>query len=237
MVRTARDDIVAASMLMLKDKADPHGPKIPATLDDIRRLAANRNAKLGEDGPTCTARWHTWVAPADRKAMRDAFELAYTKAQRGAGKRVTPFLTAEVTQYNKTRMEVLRNFITDQRAAMTNWSPDDTRDPTEQRQPYSHIPHHALHLCALRMAERTLDQWAASLAKNKYHGLDNPLPVAWTYLLDSTMRERIKAGDENPASVSILGLDSFYRDDGSHGAQMQETDAERAAAKLSNGWD
>lgn len=237
LVRQARDEITYASILLLKDKTNPDGPKIPATLDDIRRIAAKRNAKLGIDGPTCTARWHTWVAPADRIALRRAFDLAYTRSLRGAGKRVMPFLTADIVQYNKTRMEVLRNFIADQRAAMTNWSPDDTRDPTDNRQPYSHIPHHALHLCALRMAERALDQWEASLRTDKYHGLDNPLPIAWTHLLDSPMRERIRAGDENPSSVSVIGLDSFYRDDGSARALVPETDAERAASKLSNGWD
>lgn len=233
MVRTARDDIVAASGVMIKDRTNPDGPKIPATLDDIRRLAANRNRKLGIDGPTCTSRWHTWIAPADRAAMRTAFEIAYAKAQRGAGKRVTPFLTSDVVQYNKTRMETLRGFIADQRAAMTAYRPDDH----EHRQPMSNIPHHALHLCALRMAERALDDWAKSLAKDKYHGLDNPLPVQWTHLLDATMRERVRSVDENPSAVTLIGLEQFYWDDGSARALIIETEEQRAANIAASGWD
>ena len=233
LVRQARDDITAASMLTIKDKADPNGPKVAATPEDVKRMAANRNRKLGIDGPTCTSRWHTWVAPADRKALRDAFETAYAKAQRGAGKRVTPFLTSDVTQHNKTRMEVLTNFIAAQRRAL---AVSDPLMGLDLDRPYSHIPHHALHLCALRMAELNLHRWKTAIAKDKYHGLDNPLPVQWTHLLDHDMRERLRAGDENPASVTIAGLESFYRDDGSARAQIPET-PEQIAANKANGWD
>ena len=204
-VLKARDDITAASMMLVKDPDNPEGTRIPATLKDATRLAAKRNAALKDNGPTCNSRWHTWVHPDTIIELRNAFEVAYAKAGRKGGKRVTPFLTPEVARYNMTRLTTLRAFIESQRQVLARNYPSNT--------PFSHVPHHALHLCALRMAERTLDVWEEADAKNKYHGLDNPLPVKWVHLLDHTMRERVARADASPQDVSLEGIEAFYKDE------------------------
>jgi hypothetical protein len=229
-VLKARDDIIAASTMLVKDPANPGGPRVPATVKDTARLAAKRNTALKENGPTCNSRWHTWVHPDAILELRNAFEVAYIAAGRKGGKRVTPFLTPEVARYNADRLHALRSFIESQRQVLARNYPSNT--------PYSHVPHHALHLCALRMAERTLDTWEEAHAKNKYHGLDNPLPVKWIHLLDHTMRERVTRADASPLDVSIEGIESFYKDDGSaRTPSLPETPEQRAANKEANGWD
>ena len=223
-ITQARDDIMAASQMLLKDKNDPDGPKVPATLDDIKRLAAKRNKATNTDGPTCTSRWQTWIAPSLRTEIRNSFDIAYTKADRGSGKRVTPFLTPDIVAYNVERMQLLRDFIDVQRSKLSLVWPTD--------HPQSNEPYNALHLAALRMAERALNAWDKAFARDKYHALDNPLPVTWLPLLTADMRERIREADLNPRDVTIYGIESFYVDDGS-----DRKPAVQAAHKRETDWD
>lgn len=199
------NDIDAARCMLVKDRTtdDPDAPRVPATLADIKRMAERRNAADPENpGPRCTSQWPTWVHPETVTTVCDAFLRAYALANRGQGKRVRPFLTLPLLDYNKARLKLFRGFITSQREAMATIWPTDN--------PQSHVPHHALHLCALRMAERYLDVWDSKFTKDKYHALHDPLPIQWTHLLDPTMRERIRRADADPQDMSTEGLGTYY---------------------------
>ena len=208
-------DIDKARMTLVKDPDNPEGPRVPLTLKRCAEIAAKRNAKLranGEPvGPACTSLWVTWVHPQVIHALVEDVQIAYDRMGRSQGNRFQPFNELSVRQATTRAAGIHRAFIKHQRARLYETDADATHAAKTGR--VSH-PYAALHLCALRMAELWLDGYARDIkAKNKHPAL-NPIPVNWLHLLTPEMRKRIRDADENPASVSRDGLDSFLNESG-----------------------
>lgn len=203
-LRKIRDDIYDARNMLVRDPDDPHGAKVPATIKDITRLCAKRNAKTGVEGPTCTNAWQTWVAPDVRRNLCDRFDAAHALAGRkGASPR--PFLSTATRQRVENTLENHRTFIARQRSVLCI---------PNMRHTVASTPYAALHLAAIRMAERELDNWESQHKRDPYLALNAPLPVNWLHLLAPDMRKRIAAADKNPKDVSLRGLDKFLMEDG-----------------------
>jgi len=201
-------NIEAIRYTMLPNPDDPTGPKIPATLPLVRALAARRNEKLRKSGaalmPACTDHWPSWVNPHTVQDLIRRFEQAYNANGGGRGKRLIPFATTSVTKACNKAIIRHRSFIEAQREAILAADPDADRDYTRVHQPYG-----ALHLCALRQAEMWLDAYERDTKKRLRHPATHPVPMNWTHMLTADLRARIRAADENPASVTPEGLGSF----------------------------
>jgi hypothetical protein len=208
-------DIEKASMALVKDPDNPEGPRVPLTLKRCAEIAAKRNAKLraaGEPvGPACTSLWVTWVHPQVIHDLVEDVQIAYDRTGRSQGNRFQPFNELSVRQSIKRAEGIHRAFIAHQRARLYETDAEPTHAAKTGR--VSH-PYAALHLCALRMAELWLDGYARDIKTKHKHPALNPIPVNWLHLLTPEMRKRIRDADENPASVSRDGLDSFLNESG-----------------------
>lgn len=199
LIREARDDIDNARNMLVRDPDTPDGPKVPAKVADITRLAAKRNAKTNTNGPTCTATWQTWIDPKARDDLINAFDAVFLD-NKTKGNRPRPFMGGNIKSHTEAAITRLESFIERQRTVLTI---------PGLRHPTAPTPYAALHLAAIRMAERALDKWKAEYKRDPYIALTNQLPVNWMHLLEPEMRARIIAADKNPASVSPEGLSAF----------------------------
>lgn len=201
-------DVRSCMVMMVKDPLDPEGPRIPATPKRIAELAEKRNAAArakGEPlGPACNALWVSWVEPATITRLIEAFDTAYTTINRGRGNRFMPFHTTSLKNVTKGMIERHRTFIRDQREAIL--AADKGSDKVYDR---SSTLYGALHLCALRMAEITLDQYERDVRAKRLSMAANPIPVNWMHLLTPEMRKRVRDADTDPSSVTPEGLTSF----------------------------
>lgn len=197
------DTMVHMQNMMVPNPEDPHGARVPATLAIITALAKRKNDKCARDGlpplPSCTAAWPTWVAPADKTRLIEAFDTAYARMGRGRGKRFIPFHTTALAHSMGRAVLRHRKFIDDMRAATCDRP--DGKGSTHYR---------ALHLCALRMAELWLDNYEKDIRLKHRHPATDPVPVNWTHMLTSDMRQRVAAADANPTDyIDPTGLGSF----------------------------
>lgn len=208
-VRTALNTVDYMRTKMLPDPANPQGPRIPATLarttERMRVLNEKHRAKGEPLEPACNANWVSWVDPNKRDALIADFSMAYVRMGRGKGRRFIPFATTAVSKDMQRAITRHRRFIEDQRDVVSD-RPNNTGS-THYR---------ALHLCALRMAEMWLDSYERDIKSHERHPATHPVPVNWMHLLTKEMRERIRAADEDPASVSPMGLASFYNPKEAH---------------------
>lgn len=204
-VQAAIDDIDGTRTALVTDPDNPEGAKIPLSLSRATAIRASKNAKLRAagkpEGPSCTANWPTWVDPAKRRELIEAFDAAYLSIGRGRGRRFIPFATTSIVKDNTRAMLRHRKFIDDQRDILSDRP--DGMGSTHYR---------ALHLCALRMAELWLDNYARDLKARTIHPALNPVPVNWTHMLTPEMRARLREADADPGAVTPEGLTSFYKE-------------------------
>ena len=201
MLRQVHADVTAASALMLKDPNSPGSARAPATLAQITAISERKNKALPahEQGPTRTGVWTSWVAPADKARLIEAFDTAYACMGRGRGNRFIPFSTQTNRANMKRGVARHRKFIDDMRRVTCNRP--DGKGSTHYR---------ALHLCALRMAELWLDNYEKDIRLKHRHPATDPVPVNWTHMLTSDMRQRVAAADANPTDyIDPTGLGSF----------------------------
>jgi hypothetical protein len=191
-------DIDAAKHMLLKNPEDPDGARVPATLTRITAIAAKRAAHAEANGlpptPTCTASWPSWIDPAERKRIVEAFDARYTALNKGSGRRFIPFSTVELTRSMDRAIAKHHKFIAHQRAVLGEGT----------------THYIALHLCALRMAELWLERYVGDVKKRRKNPGIDPIPVNWMHLLTRDMRARVRAADADPsAPIDATGLHSF----------------------------
>lgn len=189
------------------DDPDNPGAKIPLTLQRAGEIAAAANRKAARENqprvPACGPHWPSWVKPEAAADMLSRFDVANTARGPSRGKRIVPFATAAVTRDMKRALARHRKFIEDQRAVVS-----------DRPNGMGSTHYRALHLCAMRMAELRLDQYERDVKARVRNPAFSPIPLNWMHLLTKEMRERVRAADEDPASVSPVGLHSFYDDTG-----------------------
>lgn len=210
------NDVTACQHMTLRNPDDPDGARIPATPKRIAALAARRNAAVrakGEpSGPACTASWVTWVSPHLVDELTAEFDLVYARMTgRGRGNRFRPFYTADIKRSAADAVARHRRFIQDQRAAIfvADADANPNTHPNAATTGRVHNRYGALHLCALRMAELALDDYERDVKAKRINIASNPIPVHWTHLLTHDMRQRVRAADADPSSVTPEGLTSF----------------------------
>lgn len=216
-------DVDACRAVMVRNPEDPNGPKIPATLADITRISAKKNRQLcGDDfdpdserdihvfmEPPRTSVWTSWVSPIVVDHIATAFVDAYAACGAGKGQRFRPFVTVETRRRRARQIAIHRTFIDNQRESIFKASPPDERGRVASL-------YGALHLTALRQAERMLDSIEKPDYRSTYaratrgHPVLDAVPVNWRHLLTPEMRKRLKAADEDPSSITPNGLDSYY---------------------------
>lgn len=205
LLRATRMKIQTAQSRILVD--DAKGSRLPNTLAAERAQQAQINRALKAQGLPLvgahTGVWQTWVDPVVRRDLAARVETAYTNAGVGVGRRWQPFITPESKRTSTQRLKMLRNVIADQRRAI--------QLPGRDR---ANTPYGALHLMALRSAERRLDEWEKDVSRNPMHAVDLPLPVQWQHLLPKNVRERVAAADATggAAGVTLEGIHMFYEE-------------------------
>lgn len=176
------------------------------TIADARREARAKNrerANKGQwPGPTCTARWQTWVPVTVRVKMAAAFEEVYLKRATipgmGKGRRMIPFLSLSERQtIEKESMRLVRTFNNIRSVYAT---PNTKTAPT---------PYRALYLMACSEATREMERRLAGYRDHTIDPFDLPLPVNWKALLSPSTRERLRLADHNPAEVTPHKLGAF----------------------------
>jgi hypothetical protein len=203
------------------------------TLADETARIALVNAERKKDGrPSLGARdkrWQSWVPPHIRTQITEEFEIAYIKAGRTKGNRMTPFVTHAIRAASAARAERLKASI--KLTRNMHRTPYHTGD-------YAHTPYRALYMAAARMAERTLAQLVIKHKQCKANVYDAPIPVNWKHLLTPEMRKRLDAADKNPDATTLDGIESFFyplKDaDGSAAPIWEREDAQLS---VSNGGD
>lgn len=203
MLTQTHDTMVHMQHLLVPDPENPHGAKVPATLPIITALAKRKNDKCARDGlpplPSCTASWPTWIAPADKTRLIEAFDMAYARMGRGRGKRFIPFHTTALVHSMGRAVLRHRKFIDDMRRSVGDRP--EGKGSTHYR---------ALHLCALRMAELWLDGYERDTKAKHRHPATDPIPVNWMHMLNTDMRHRVAAADASPTDyIDPTGLGSF----------------------------
>jgi hypothetical protein len=160
-----------------------------------RIRAANHNVPIPADRLT----WQEWVSPTNRAYTIQAFADAYS-AYAPRGNRIVPFAPLLLRQENTERIVRTKRSIQNTR---------DTYDPDGTGKAPNLLG--ALMLCACRMVERAVRDYEEGLKEGKLHPYENPAKVNWTHYCTKAMRQRVKDGLANSASIRPDGLEAFLQ--------------------------
>jgi len=187
-----------AIIVQRSETIDDAGQRRPVSYftKEAVRLNAERAAAGRPNLGVRNTHWQSWVPPDVVRSVRAEFERAYAELGRVQGKRVLPFAPQAERLADRERIKALRRQFRDVRL--------------EHNHPRAFDLIGALHLAAVRMAERALNDYAA-FGSNDYQW-DTPRPITWTGYLTPEMRERLSQGRDSPTGIATDGLLGFMQE-------------------------